>query len=99
MKLKKILCIVFAVLFVAAASVVIIHAAEEAEHAEERASCCPYYSYTVSTVLGHWRYGYDCEAYTRTSCNYCGEVYDSWKGAYIPCIHPGLGNFGEEYLR
>ena len=94
MKLKKLLCIAFAVIFVVVASAIAINAAYVDNIVEPHASCCSNYSYTVSEVYAHQRSGYDCMAKTRTYCNACHTIYDDWEGGYIPCIHPGLGNFG-----
>ena len=90
MKLKKIICIALAVMFVVAVSAIAIHAAYVEYVVEPRASCCNNYSYTVYEYFDHDKSGYDCSVTTRTSCNACGTIYDEWRGAYIPCIHPFL---------
>jgi len=92
MKLKKILCIVFAVLFVAAASAIAIHAAEMSDH---KPSCTRPNVVEVLTyhdIIGS-RQG--CYATIWKYCKNCGADIDIWDASFTPCPH-SEGEIGVE---
>ena len=89
MKLKKILCIAFAVLFVVAASAIAIHAAHIEDTIEPMATCCSNYRGTSVALTGnrHDYAGYGCIAEVYSYCASCGTIFDTWTEFYNDCPH------------
>jgi len=89
MKLKKLLCIAFAALFIVATSAIAIHAAHIDDTFEPMATCCPNYRGTSIRVIEgtHEWLGDGCQSWMESFCASCGTVFDTWYGSYNICPH------------
>lgn len=89
MKLKKLLCIAFAALFIVATGAIAINAAHIDDTVEPMATCCSNYRGTSIELTGnrHDYSGGGCIAEERSFCASCNTTFDIWTGYYNICPH------------
>ena len=89
MKLKKLFCIAFAIIFVVVASAIDINTAHVEDVLEQKGSCCDNYRGTSERYVPgtHDRSGEGCQSWLQKYCASCGTVFDTWYGTYNICPH------------
>ena len=87
MSLKKFICLIMAVILVAAYGVIAVSAFHAIEIDPKR-MCCDDYRGTATEVLKHTKMGEGCEALVRTYCIECDTTFDEYTGIWHPCPHP-----------
>ena len=86
MSLKKFICLIMAVILVAAYGVIAVSAFDAIE-IEPMRMCCDDYRGTATRILSFQKFGDGCESTVQTYCIECGTIFDTYTGIWIPCPH------------